>query len=180
MTPQQKPEFIMTVCAIGEMFKREITETIIEIYWKIFERFEMEAFKQAASRVMMKAEYFPVPAVILNEIIGTDDDNALQAWDQVKTAMRLHGAYESILFEDGRIGAIIESFGGWPQFCMLKESEIDTFKRNEFMKLYKNLGHREPKLLPGIFEIQNQVRFMDHKKDPKIFPIPGKQKLLNS
>ena len=178
MTPQQKPEFILTLCAIGEMFKRDITETIIEIYWKIFERFEMESFKQAASRVMMKERFFPVPAVILDEIVGTDEDNALKAWEQIKYALRAHGAYESVIFEDGKIGAIIESFGGWPQFCMLKETEIDSFKRAEFIKLYKALSQRDPKLLPGIFEIQNAVKFSGYKREPVIISTQKKRMLL--
>jgi len=180
MEIDEKGEFAKVLFLLGEIYRREVTEILVSIYWKIFSGSSLAAFQDAVSKVMTETQFFPTPAIIMEELNGSKDDSALLAWEQVTKAMRYYGAYESILFEDGKIGHIIESFGGWPQFCSLTEEEINKFKRYEFIKLYKCISERDPKLLTGILEIQNQSKFGDYKRDPKVMPARNKKNLKES
>lgn len=54
---------------IGELFDKNLSEELLDIYWQILEAFNDEQCEQAFKKVMASAKFFPKPADILEHLI---------------------------------------------------------------------------------------------------------------
>lgn len=100
---------------------------------------------------------FPQPGELIELMKGSGGDKAVEAWGVYFDAMRQHGVYRTVEFQDGRIGRTLELMGGWVQSGEWLESEMQ-YRRTEFMKIYNSLPDmmsHEPRLLPGLHRIAN-------------------------
>ena len=87
------------------------------------------------------------------------DKTALVAWTKVYQAIRRVGSYQSIVFDDFLIHAVVIDMGGWITLCQKTEKEL-TLAALAFQKRYKRyLLHRPYEYcshLVGLSEQQNQ------------------------
>lgn len=98
------------------------------------------------------------------------EDMAIIEVGKVLEAVRKHGAYSSVVFDDPVTQAVIvRTYGGWPRLC--SECDAKGFRR-EFVRTWaaycrhkvECFGH-----LPGIFENANRSNgFYEHVPLPKL------------
>lgn len=153
--------FAALLAGIGELYGKSLSEQWVDLYWRALESFEFEAV-QSALQVHVThpdvGQYFPKPADIVRGIVGSSQMQALQAWTQVEHAIRKVGAYQSLVFDDPLIHAVLEDMGGWIRLCSMTLSEM-PFRANEFQQRYRGYvtkkPNRHPAYLCGITEREN-------------------------
>lgn len=152
---------------MGELFDKNVSSTLMEAYWKALEPYSDAEVETAFKRLVTTARFFPKPAEVLEAINGPQVDQAVLAWQRVDKAVREHGPYESVQFDDAAIHGAIELMGGWVQFQNVHVDEW-KWKQKDFERLYPIMKRRgnHPKYLPGIFEMENIGR--GYKTDPPV------------
>lgn len=176
--------FTSGFAGLAELYSREPTEPLMMIYYHAVRDLEDPQFKAGITHVVRHRKFssLPMPAELREAVLGDPDIQAGLALAQVEKVMREVGAYQSVLFEDPVIGAVIQSFdGGWPGICQLHGDEW-KFVRKDFLQRYKGLMYRyfdKPQKLAGIIEHQNQAKgFLDRISEPvrigkRILSLPG-------
>jgi len=96
--------------------------------------------------------------------LGTPGDVAMLAWERVLTALRHHGGYVSVDFQDPIVHRVIEDLGGRPKLCDLpSDPKEQAYRQSDFVKLFRvyqiKLPGRAPDHLPGRCEIENRTSF---------------------
>jgi hypothetical protein len=105
-----------------------------------------EAWKAACLRLMQTWKWPRLPPIseLRAEVLGLVDPEkrAVIAWDRVREAMRQHGAYCSIEFDDPVIHAAIRAVmgaSGWPGLCELDPEEL-KWRGKDFREAYVAIG----------------------------------------
>lgn len=153
---------------IGELYDREMSALLQNVYWKALEPYTDEQCERAFNTVLVKTKFFPKPAEIVQEIEGNIEDLATNAWLAVQKTVRRVGTYQSVKFDDPVIHSVIESMGGWIELGQIPEKEI-KWKQKEFERLYQLIssnGSKHPSHLVGRFELENAGRFPEHTPKP--------------
>jgi len=146
--------------AISRMRKLELTTEIFKIWMMALDPYPFEDIRKAFNRFIVTESRMPMPADIIANIRGSERDLALTALVKVETAVRRHGAYATVVFDDPGIHAAITGLGGWIRLCGLSEAEL-IWWRKEFRERYEHwakTGAPEeeiPPFLPGLFELAN-------------------------
>jgi hypothetical protein len=159
-------EFIL---AIGEMFDKDISDVLRQLYWKALEPFTDKQCEKAFNTVILSSRFMPKPVDIIEAIRGNNTDRATSAWIDVLKTVRRVGTWESVKFADPVIHSVIESMGGWIRLGQTPETEI-KWKQKEFERLYQVIQEREgthPDHLPGVFEMENSAQgYVEHIPEP--------------
>lgn len=104
---------------------------------------------------------FPTPAA-LRKCCGAEldiEDREAIAWSKVREAIRVHGGYETVTFDDPLITATIRDMGGWVSLCDTPTEEMKWRYMKEFQPIYSaiaktGIGDSSP--LAGIHERTNE------------------------
>lgn len=155
-------KFAECMIALQETFTpdKPISETKMELYFRLFKDISIEVFKEACFNVCQTKHIstFPLPAEIRDAITGNLDDQAILAYDKFTKGKAQTGVYQTVIFDDITIHAVIEAMGGWEAVCLIPEDEW-KFKRKEFLDLYKafkkNPRTDTPQKLIGLIEGHN-------------------------
>jgi hypothetical protein len=154
-------KFAALLTGIGELYSKMISELLMDIYWQVLKPFELQDVLQAFQAHIHNpdgGQFFPKPADIVRFIEGSGETRALQAWAIVEKAIKYIGAYQSVIFDDPLIHAVLEDMGGWIKLCGTHLDEM-PFRANEFQKRYMGFVHKAPKRHPkyccGIAEGEN-------------------------
>ena len=108
------------------------------------------------------------------------EDKAIVEVGKVLEAVRKHGAYSSVVFDDPMTQAVIaRAYGGWPRLCI--ECDAKGFRR-EFARTwaaYCRQGVGQFGHLPGILENRNRRNgFFEHIPPPKLVGNPEKARTV--
>ena len=145
---------------IGEVHGRQISQPLLDLYWKVLEPFPDEQCEIAFKRVLLDGRFFPKPVDFLEVLQGKKENQATEAWLKVLNAVKRVGTYQSVSFDDKAIHSVIDVMGGWEQLCTMK-TEDEKWKEKEFEKLYSVITSRpsdnHPQYLPGTVEMSNAV-----------------------
>jgi len=147
-------EYMATLC---ELYDRQISKLLTDLYWKILEPFTDEQCEEAFKEIIYSCRFFPKPADFLDVLQGKKQHQATAAWLKVLNAVARIGNYQSVKFSDPVIHSVINAMGGWPQLCMMSNDEV-KWKQKEFERLYEVLserGGKHPEYLPGASEMSN-------------------------
>ena len=130
--------FAKLMLGLGEIYDKQITEFVADVYYEILEGYEYEILEDAVKKVISSHKFnsLPKPADILEFLEGTRDDKALVAWLQVMEAVQKGGYYTSIEFADSIIAPCVLELGGWQWFCTTQKDEL-PFIQKRFMDLYR-------------------------------------------
>jgi hypothetical protein len=155
-------EFQPILYGLGELYDKELTPNLVNIYYEIFKDFSIERFKKAIGEVIKSHKYanLPKPAEILEYLEGTREDNALIAWLKVRGAIENVGYYESVEFDDPVISHCLFQMGGWMKVCEVLNKDL-PFMEKDFMELYRLYAKRgitQPIKLSGFFEVDNLAK----------------------
>lgn len=151
--------FAKLMLILGEIYDKQITEFVADIYYDILKDYDYLVVESAIKKVISSHKYntLPKPADILEYLEGTRDDKALVAWLQVMEAVQKGGYYASIEFADPIIAHSINELGGWQWFCCTQKDEL-PFIQKRFMDLYRlflKRGVKDNLRLIGFIEARN-------------------------
>jgi Domain of unknown function (DUF6475) len=149
------------MASMGEIYAKELSSILIDIYWQCLKSFELNEVCQAF-RAHLKnpdgGQFFPKPADLIRVLEGSSEGRALRAWSQVQCTMGRVGRYHSVAFDDRLIHAVIEDMGGWIAVCETSLKDL-PFIALDFQKRYRALLNQNPKghprYLVGIIEREN-------------------------
>lgn len=144
-------KFAKLLSKLGELYGKCISLQSRDIYWQALEVFEwadVEAAFSAYPHNSDSGRVFPKPADIVRFINGNGETRALKAWSAVEKAMRQIGIYQTVVFDDYLIHAVIEEMGGWVKLCSMTEDDL-PFRTREFQKRYMAFVIKKPEFYPG-------------------------------
>jgi len=150
----------------------EPSQMIIDTYYNVLEKYSVEQIIAAFSYAVSELQWFPKP-VELRKFIesgpGDVSDIALIEADKVVNAIRDHGYYKSVTFDDPvTMAVIVHGWGGWMKVCELRDNDIKWF-RKDFVPIYKaysNQGIKHHGHLVGYHEDHNILKYPESVPDP--------------
>lgn len=153
--------FSALMAGVGELYGKTISATLTNIYWRTLKCYDIEDVQRAFNAHIHNpdcGQFFPKPADIVRFIEGSGETRALFAWTIVEKAIQQVGIYQSVVFDDPLIHAVLEDMGGWVKLCTMTHAEM-PFRANEFQKRYLGFvlkkPNRYPRYLCGIIESEN-------------------------
>jgi hypothetical protein len=137
---QDRAKFGMTMMGLSETYGRPVSKAVMEIWWKVFEKFDDALFEKAVMSHVTDTggagKFFPTPADILTRLDGKTSERALGAWNLVLEGVKRVGSWESPAFSDPIIHMVLNDMGGWVKICALDNAEL-PFVMAEFNKRYE-------------------------------------------
>jgi len=121
----------------------DITDIKIQRWDELLvKKYGIDAISDAAAKLMAnRSRYekgFPRIREMIDILEYSDNDFEDIAQEQfliAKDTITSHGAYRSVQFDDPIIHKVIESMGGWVNFCMTQYKDL-PWKEKEFIKYY--------------------------------------------
>lgn len=163
MQASDRGAFRKLLTGIWLTYGKTLHELVLNIWWGVFENREFQHIKNALEAHVVhpdKGQYLPKPADVVELLEGSHESQALQAWALVAKSIRCIGSYESVVFPDTLIHAVIDDMGGWVALCKTGEEEL-PFRARVFEKRYQSLLTHPPLSCPhqltGIWEQQNRL-----------------------
>ena len=139
MTPSDSDEFKQLLNGVYSFYRVEITRFHIDVWWQAMKAYPFVAVKDAFNRHVVNpdnGQFLPKPADIVKLIDGGTSDQALIAWSKTELAVGHVGSWETVVFDDPIIHAVVEDMGGWVVLCGKKIDDW-PFVRNEFVNRYR-------------------------------------------
>lgn len=138
MTPEQAPDFISRLTTLSELFGARLSEATQVLYFEALQDLELDWLIRAISQSAKHCKFMPKPVELREFAIGPIEDQALVAWNGWRRAARLGGASRSLICDSAAAFAIENTFGSWPEACVLELSpEMWASKRKEFTQNYR-------------------------------------------
>lgn len=143
------------------MYSKTVSPGILNLAFQALRRYELADIARALTRHMNDpdaGQFAPKPADVVRNIDGSKETRAMQGWSKAEKAIRSVGPYQSVVFDDPIIHAVIADMGGWCALNTITEEEL-PFKAREFEKRYQGYALRPPTEYPrkllGISEATN-------------------------
>ncbi len=147
---QDRLEVLKRLTALSETLGSEMSEAKLFIYEQTLKRFPDEQIFMAISKAAATLRFFPKPVELIELIEGKKEEQSTLAWESLLETMQHVGAYQSVIFEDGRIGKCVRLLGGWEKLCQ-SETKYLNLLRNDFVKVFNSLdADLDPELTEGI------------------------------
>ncbi len=134
------------VVALCEAFNKEPTETTIEAYRIGLDGISPKELTKAVAQALRTCKFMPAPAV-LRELAGFGEnkieDCAALAFASLESAVKRHGCYRTVSFDDPGINATVRALGGWEQMSEARETpEWFSHFRHRFIQTYSAYARR--------------------------------------
>lgn len=172
MREDQKSEFGRMWTDCWAMYGKSVSPGVLDLAFQALRRYELSDISRALSRHLNDpdaGQFAPKPADVVRNLDGSKETRAMLAWSKVEKAIRRVGSYQSVVFDDPIIHAVIQDMGGWCDLNKITEDET-PFKAREFEKRYQGYALRPPseypRTLSGIFEATNRLN--GHKTQPPV------------
>jgi Domain of unknown function (DUF6475) len=154
--------FVDVLQVVGEQYGKKLSEGVIALYWQGLQDYELNAVKDALGKHLRNPDtgmFMPKIADIIRMLQGSTQDAALIAWSKIDRAVRHVGVYETVVFDDALIHAVLASMGGWLWLCGQDNEAWPHIARN-FEVAYRGFKARGetpayPPTLIGISEAHN-------------------------
>lgn len=167
---EEAARFSQLMTALGELYGKPLTEALHEIYWLALESYSLEDIQKAIARHVHNpdcGQFMPKPADLIRALEGDTESQSKLAWSKVEKALKHHGPYQTVVFDDPYIHAVISDMGGWVFFGSV--TDIDwKFMAQDFEKRYRayaqNPTSQFPPKLIGMAESHNRII---HKQIPE-------------
>ena len=158
-------EFKEGSLVLTEMFNKNPSKGFTLMYFETVKHLDAVDWQNSIKVTLQTRKFtnMPLPAEILEHVQGSPEDAALIAIQKLEGAMRSVSPYDSVLFDDPALHALIEGTeGGWPGLCWMPLDDW-KFEKQRFVKLYKALSSqgmaKNDKTLPGVSERNNGGSF---------------------
>jgi hypothetical protein len=142
------------------------SDAVLEIWWNCLATWSLTEVSEAFSVYIKHSEegqFLPKPASIVRILEGGGArTHAFLASTNVVRAIRFHGRYSSVEFNDPRTHAVIEDMGGWAKLCDTLEKDL-PFVENEFRKRYEGYAMRQvPDNTPTRCRGVEELSYIEH------------------
>jgi len=155
--------FVVVLDATASMYGKKLPHPVIMLWWEALQAYDLAAVRAGLNRHVQNpdtGQFMPKPADVVRMLAGTTQDGALAAWAKTDRALRSIGPYQSVVFDDPIIHAVIADMGGW--VALGNKTERDwPFIAREFenrYRAYRTAGQLDayPPVLVGIAQAQNE------------------------
>jgi hypothetical protein len=155
--------FAGLMAVLEEVFGKEFTPQLVEIYFRALADFPIERIAAAVDEAVRTLKFFPKPAELVELIERSPDDQAEDAWGQFWLAVTRCGTYRSLYCEDGVLAEVIRrQCGSWADAGNIPRPEYDPpghqILRKNILSAYRDLarqGQRWDPYLVDKFEADN-------------------------
>ncbi len=186
MNDSNKKEFSEIMLAMGEIYDKTLTKTLMAMYFDDLSGFTIDQISGAFKKHRLNqvnGHFFPKPADIVRNIDGgqqSTEDRAMLAWMAVEQAIGRVGAYGTLELEDKQALMAIKNMGTWQQLCHTDRDKLG-FKRQEFIKNYQALENTAiehlPQRLHGIEDLNNQRLGVDNSAEDLLKQLEEREPL---
>ena len=135
---KNKKKFKEYMTGLGEIFNKEITDTLKNIYWEILKPFTDVQCELAFNKLISTCKFFPKPSEFIKILRGDDNDRSLRAWQGVTKALE-NGLNN---FDDEITNQCIQVLGGW-NFLFTRGYEELEWIEKRFHEHYQSLDKRQ-------------------------------------
>ena len=166
MDNKDETAFAELLAACAEIFDKNISATGTELYFQALKEFSIEDLKGAIGKIIATRTYasMPKPGEIREAIMGKEGDQGMIAWQKVDEAIRKHGAYDTVVFDDPKIPVVIDLMGGWVQVAHA-DNEAHKWNGINFQKHYAAVkSPRTNRILPGVHDQHNIAKGFPEQK----------------
>ncbi len=142
-------DFADVLTDVMSYYGKDLSAFVLQVYFDALKRFDLAGIKRAFGVHVQDADrgpFAPKPADIVRLLEGGTGDRAMQAWSKVERSIRCIGPYESVIFDDPVIHAVIVDMGGWIALGKVTEKNL-PFISNEFSQRYR--GYAMRRSVPG-------------------------------
>lgn len=139
MIDADRKRFSAIMHGVAEYYGKPISKASVEIYWRGLSHLTVDDVERGTAAHMQDADsgqYMPKIADILRHVSGNAQTKAMQAFAKVERAIKRVGTWESVVFDDPIIHAVIDDMGGWILLGQCQEKEW-PFKAREFEQRYR-------------------------------------------
>jgi len=179
-----KIKFAQALTACMNLYGRTITPQVIDLFANAMSAYDTDDVLSALEKHLLDpdvGQYPPKPADLVRRISGGYGDASALAWAKVMKTVRTVGGYESVVFDDPLIHAVIAQLGGWSAMCGMSDKE-EPFVGRDFQRLYLGLKQRGetpnyPPVLVGIAEAHNTREHLTNAP-PVMIGEPDRAKLV--
>lgn len=136
-------EIVQLVTILAEAFGKETSDPMIAAYRIGLEDVPTEAVKRAVTAAIRQSKFMPTVSE-LRELAGEvrTEDRAVLAFAALDDAVRKHGYYSTVQFDDPVLTATVRALGGWQKVCDVPEKEWFSFFRKRFVETYSAYHRR--------------------------------------
>jgi len=174
MIDHDKPRFSAMLAGVMDLYGKALSLPAAGLWWASLQRFSLADVECGFGRYVQdpdQGRYPPTPAGIIGQIEATGNQAGTSAFDRVCQAIRSVGPYETVVFDDPLIHAVVDGLGGWIHICQSWTDEDLKFREREFSTRYqaarKDPALRYPGKLIGIAEAHNsREALLDHAHEP--------------
>lgn len=118
MTHADRPEFLERLKAVAQIFDKELTPVVIELYFRALEDFSLADVSLGLSRCVHRSTFMPRPADIRAAIQGQAESRVEAMIAQAREAARRFGYMQQPeSLPPTTVRAIRSVFGSWAGFC---------------------------------------------------------------
>jgi hypothetical protein len=128
MTATKQELFVNVLMNVGEVYDKEITKNMLNIYWKILKVYDLKDIQIAIQQHLLdpvEGRFFPKPAHILAMCQLSEKQSAKTAWDKIDRGIQEVGLYGRIAFDDPIIHIILTEMGGWVRWCRQTQDALE-------------------------------------------------------
>lgn len=178
-----KTTFGKGMALLCEVFGKESSELFLKAYFLVLKDLTDKQFEDAVAGILKNKTFskMPLPAEILEFAYGSLEDKTLLALYKLETAIKKHGYYTSVVFDDPVIHMAIQALDGWQTICVMQDDEW-KWKKKEFMSFYKTFTHNPvqyPPKLVGFHDHNNEINgYKEYIKPPVLVGDKAKARLV--
>ena len=181
MIDSQKQEFDRILSAVAQMYSKQMTKPTFDLYFAALKKYDFKSVRSALEAHLINpdvGQYMPKPADVVREIDGGTEDRALLAWTKTFNTIKSVGCWDTVVFDDWKIHAVISEMGGWVTLCKMQTKEA-PFKEKEFVTRYRSIRSARPypKAMIGTIEAHNRpLGYTEHIPAARLIGDAGKCK----
>lgn len=153
--------FTELIAAMASTFNREVDEAMFLGYEMALSGMSIEEVELAVQRAVRECKHMPTGAEI-RELAGYvgPKERAAVAIGVVENAIREHGYYRTVSFDDPLVNATVRHLGGWEHASTLDDEFAISQWRRDFEKTYiafcrTGVGKQACGPLLGLIDRQN-------------------------
>ncbi len=137
MDKTDKQQFATALSGMAEIFRSDLSAIALEGYWSALNDLPLASFQKGVESCLRSCKFMPAPAEIRSHSAGEPKAKAVGAWETVIAAIRAHGGWASVIFDDRAITNAVLSLGGWKHLTGLGGDALHVWARKEFLNAYR-------------------------------------------
>lgn len=135
-------EFFVGMKILKMATGRDVPLDQAKVWYTLFSDLTAEQFQAGIVETLRTNTFAGLPPIglIRQNAIGkqpAEQDRSLLAWDRVLEAIREHGGYQTVRFDDPAIHAAVRSCGGWVALCEQSTEQMVTWTKKAFCDAYR-------------------------------------------